>query len=104
MNNFQINRALAEMRALAAQAGSQTKAAERTAESDFGDAMKQALGTVNALQQDSGDKQAAFVRGENIALTDVMIASQKSKVAFEAVKQVRNHLLEAYRTVSNMQV
>ena len=33
-----------------------------------------------------------------------MIASQKARVGFEAMKEVRNRLLEAYQTVSRMQV
>ena len=39
-----------------------------------------------------------------VDITDVMIASQKAGVAFEAMVQVRNKLVEAYRDVMNMPI
>ena len=40
----------------------------------------------------------------NVGITEVMIASQKSSVAFGAMVEVRNKLLEAYKEVMRMQV
>jgi len=34
----------------------------------------------------------------------VMVEMQKARVSFEAVSQVRNKLVEAYREIMNMQV
>ena len=42
--------------------------------------------------------------GENVDLSQVMIAVQKSRVSFEALTQVRNKLLTAYQDVMNMSV
>jgi flagellar hook-basal body complex protein FliE len=60
---------------------------------------------VNSLQKTSGDLQMRFDRGdEDVSLSDVMIARNKSSVAFEATIQVRNKLVEAYKELMNMPV
>jgi flagellar hook-basal body complex protein FliE len=41
---------------------------------------------------------------ENVSLSDVMIARNKSSVAFEATIQVRNKLVDAYKQLMNMPV
>jgi flagellar hook-basal body complex protein FliE len=40
----------------------------------------------------------------NVSLADVMIARQKSSIAFEATVQVRNRLIKAYEEVMKMTV
>ncbi|WP_185231275.1 flagellar hook-basal body complex protein FliE [Teredinibacter franksiae] len=72
---------------------------------EFGDIMSQAVNKVNDVQQASSSMAEAYVRGDqNIDVTDVMIASQKAGVAFDAMVQVRNKLVEAYRDVMNMPI
>lgn len=69
----------------------------------FGDVMSQAIHKVNEVQQNSSSMAEAYVKGDqNIDVTDVMVASQKAGVAFDAMVQVRNKLVEAYRDVMNM--
>jgi flagellar hook-basal body complex protein FliE len=47
----------------------------------------------------------AFERGDtSVSLAQVMVAGQKSSLAFQALSQVRNHLLTAYEEVMNMPV
>lgn len=104
MTNMQINQVLAQMRELAAQAGGGAQPAEATNGPGFAEVLKGAVGSANQAQVDATAKQNAFLSGENIPLTEVMVAMQKSRVSFEAVKQVRNHLLQAYQEVSRMQV
>ncbi|WP_045860430.1 flagellar hook-basal body complex protein FliE [Teredinibacter purpureus] len=71
----------------------------------FGEIMEQAVNKVNEVQQASSSMSEAYVRGDqNIDVTDVMIASQKAGVAFDAMLQVRNKLVEAYRDVMNMPI
>lgn len=70
----------------------------------FGDLVSGALGQVNQLQVQSTDMRAAFDRGENMALTDVVLGMQKSSLAFEATLQVRNKVLKAYEDILNMPV
>ncbi|HEY7883739.1 MAG TPA: flagellar hook-basal body complex protein FliE [Cellvibrionaceae bacterium] len=71
----------------------------------FSELMAQAVNKVNDVQQASGATAEAYQRGEpGVDITDVMIASQKASVAFEATVQVRNKLVEAYRDIMNMPI
>ncbi len=79
--------------------------ATNTAGADFGQLLKQAIDNVNGLQSDAKEKATAFEMGDrSVSLGDVMIASQKSSVAFEATMQVRNKLMEAYKDIMSMPV
>ena len=72
---------------------------------DFGQALKTALENVNSLQANASDLRTRFDMGDrSINLSDVMIAGQKSSIAFEATVQVRNKVVEAYKTIMNMPV
>lgn len=105
MNNVSIQKALQEMQALANQArGGAVQQTDNAQQADFSSMLKQAVDSVNQLQGEASRMSESFVRGENVALTDVMVASQKSRVAFEAMKETRRHLLEAYQQISRMQV
>ncbi|WP_086932501.1 flagellar hook-basal body complex protein FliE [Agarilytica rhodophyticola] len=109
-----INRLLLEMRAMKAQAfnGVGATAATDIAKKNeaingpkFSELMSQAIDKVNEVQQASGALQKAYIKGDpNVDITEVMIASQKSGVAFDAMVQVRNRLVEAYRDVMNMPI
>lgn len=68
----------------------------------FGDFVSGALSQVNQVQVQSSEMRAAFDRGENVALTDVVLGMQKSSLAFEATLQVRNKLLTAYQDIMRM--
>ena len=46
----------------------------------------------------------AFEQGKDVRLTDVMLAMQKSSMAFEATLQVRNKIMRAYEDIRNMPV
>ncbi len=41
---------------------------------------------------------------KSVDLAEVMIAGQKSSIAFEATVQVRNKMVDAYKTIMNMPV
>ena len=48
---------------------------------------------------------SAFEIGKTgVDLTDVMIASQKATVSFQALTQVRNKLVQAYQDIMQMPV
>jgi len=66
--------------------------------------MRAAIDGVNQAQASARELQTAYARGDDVNLTEVAIAMQKSSVAFEATVQVRNKLLEAYREIMNMPV
>lgn len=105
MNVDKVNQMLREMRALAAEAGALPQEQPGTVDkAGFAGVLKDAVGGVNRMQAEATAKQNAFLRGEDVALTEVMVSMQQARVSFEAVKQVRNRLLEAYQEISRMQV
>lgn len=72
---------------------------------DFGQLLNNAINNVNSLAKQSSEMQTRFDRGDaNVSLSDVMIARNKSSVAFEATIQVRNKLVESYKELMNMPV
>ena len=105
MSNMDINQVLAQMRVVAAQAQNRTQAPQETAQANFGDLLKNSIDKVNDLQQEASALKTAFETGEgNVDLARVMIATQKSSLSFDAMVQVRNKLVEAYKDVMNMPI
>ena len=101
---------LTQMKAMQAQA-SQSPVTNATASStesgrvDFANVIKSAVDQVNETQQASGKLKKAFEMGDpNVSLSDVMIASQKANVSFQATLQVRNKLVSAYEEVMRMSI
>jgi len=71
----------------------------------FGELMAQAVNKVNETSKASGALQTAYQRGDpDVDITEVMVASQKASVSFQAMLQVRNKLVDAYRDVMNMPI
>jgi flagellar hook-basal body complex protein FliE len=108
---MQIQNVLAQMRALA-QSGRVENAAPvaevkgaQGADDDFASKLRDAVRNVNEIQQESTSMQTRFELGDNnVSLPQVMVAMNKSSIAFEATNQVRNRLLSAYQEVMSMQV
>ncbi|MCF3096886.1 flagellar hook-basal body complex protein FliE [Aeromonas australiensis] len=95
-----------EMQALKIEAGTTSLTPPaRSVTSDFGQLLQQALGNVNELQGAANDLRTRFDMGDkSVDLAEVMIAGQKSSIAFEATVQVRNKMVDAYKTIMNMPV
>lgn len=98
-----INQVLAQIRA---HSRSQEAVPQSTAGGlNFQDLLVASMNEVAQAQQESSELKAAFEQGlHDIELPDVMIASQKASIAFEATVEVRNKLLAAYQEIMNMQV
>jgi len=105
MSTPEINQVLAQMRVMAAQSQGAVPAMEEAGAPAFGDLLKNSINAVNDVQQASGQLKTAFELGDpDVDLAQVMIASQKASVSFQAMVQVRNKLVEAYKDVMNMPV
>lgn len=101
MSEMNVNQVLAQMRAMSLEAGS--KVPDSGGGADFAAMLKQSIGAVNDTQQTAGKMTEAFQTGDaNVSLAEVMVASQKATVSFQAMLQVRNKLVEAYQDVMNM--
>lgn len=111
MSEIAIQNVLREMSRLSSQAaglegmqGQQAQQAQGAGEA-FANILSRSLEQVSELQSTASATSGAFQRGEpDVDIAQVMIALEKSSVAFEAVTQTRNRLLTAYRDVMNMSV
>ena len=106
MINSTQNHLLSQMQALESLAKGQALQPELKPEQSesFADLMQQAIGKVNETQMQASSLRKAFELGEDVDISAVMIAVQKSRISFEALTQVRNKLLTAYQDVMNMSV
>lgn len=103
----EFNRLMLDMRAMQVDAMSMSKAAPapELGSSGFADMLGQAINKVSDTQQASTQLANAFEIGKSgVDLTDVMIASQKASVSFQALTQVRNKLVQAYQDIMQMPV
>ena len=72
---------------------------------DFKTMFGSAVDKVNEQQKTAAQLATRFEQGDpTVDLPEVMIALQKSSVSFQAMTQVRNKLVEAYKDIMNMPV
>ena len=71
----------------------------------FSGALKSALNSVSAAQNESTRLQRE-VQMENpkVSLEETMVAIQKAQIGFQATLHVRNRMVQAYTDIMNMQV
>jgi len=107
MSRIDVDQVLGQMRALAAQSQGRTAKLE-TDNGDgpgFAQLLKNSVNKVNDLQHTAGALAKSFETGQDgVDLAEVMVALQKSSVSFQAMVQVRNKLVDAYKDVMNMPV
>jgi flagellar hook-basal body complex protein FliE len=105
MNSVEINRVLGQIHALRDQVSgnsSNTIILDKPPV-DFGAVLKSAIDQVNGYQATANKLTDAFEAGEpGVNLSEVMIATQKASVSFQAATQVRNKLVDAYKDIMNM--
>jgi flagellar hook-basal body complex protein FliE len=103
MSEINVNQVLAQMRTMSIEASN--KPAVSNDSSDFAAMLKQSIDSVNQTQNTSNELATAFETGRSdVSLAEVMIASQKADVSFQAMLQVRNKLVDAYKDVMSMPV
>lgn len=76
------------------------KEAGAAAGGGFAGQLAEAIGEVDALQDDLQGKLEALAMGEPVELHDVMLAMGKSEVAFNLMLEVRNKLVDAWEKLS----
>jgi flagellar hook-basal body complex protein FliE len=118
MSGIDTQRLLMEMRAVAQQAqiGPTSGVVDDAAgvastdgasgpSTDFAGLMRQAIDKVNTQNKTADDLKEKLELGDpNVELSEVMIQAQKASLAFQAMTQVRNKLVEAYKDVMNMPI
>ncbi len=102
MSDINVNQVLNQMRVMSLQAANRP-VQELGNSTDFSSVLQQSISSVNDTQQRAGKMVEAFEAGvPNISLAEVMVETQKANVSFQAMLQVRNKLVEAYKDVMNM--
>jgi len=103
---MQISQVLAEMRALQARASGISEAPPAAAQpSDFANLMKNSVDHIVSMQNQATALADAYETGDkSVDLTKVMLEVQKASLAFKAMTEVRNKLVDAYTQVMNMSV
>ena len=114
-----INQVLQEMRALKdraqgsnnnqnineSSAASVLNNISKTNNVEFQSILSSAVDQVNSVQKHSNNLAEAFQLGDpNITLSQVVVASEKASVAFEAMTEVRNRLVSAYEDIMKMPI
>lgn len=70
---------------------------------DFSKVLEDSLQAVNVRSNDARELRESFETGNpNVELADVMIAAQKARISFEALTQVRNKMVSAYKEIMSM--
>jgi flagellar hook-basal body complex protein FliE len=115
MSSMQIQQVLAEMRALQARAannspeiapaGASAGASAGAPVQDFAGLMKSSIDHIASMQNQASALAGAYESGDkSVDLTRVMLEVQKAGLAFHAMTEVRNKLVDAYTQVMNMSV
>jgi len=104
MNVSGIDQVLSEIRRLSTEAqGFEGGPSKNPESAGFGEIFNQMLDSANGNEVRSGELKRAYTLGQdNVALSDVMVAQAEARISFEAVMQVRNHLISAYKDIMNM--
>ena len=110
MNQIDTQSLMLQMRSLAAQAEAKpvdpVAGIEQSGQAEagkFADLLAKSVDSVTAEQHKAGDMKKAFEKGDpEMELSEVMLQVQKASLSFQAMTQVRNKLVEAYKTVINM--
>lgn len=69
----------------------------------FADTLKEALGDVSEVQLEAQDTIGAYLRGEPVEVHRVMAAAEEAGIALDMLVEFRNKIVDAYRTVMQMQ-
>lgn len=106
MSSMQIQQVLAEMRSLQARASGAPEAPAAGAQpADFASLMKNSVDQISTMQNQATAMADAYEAGDkSVDLTKVMLEVQKAGLAFRAMNEVRNKLIDAYTQVMNMSV
>jgi len=108
--SMEINKVVEQMRALNTNLRqpiemNPAEATQSVTGPGFGDVLKQAIEKVNEQQSIAGALVKDFQTGKaDTSIAEVMVSMQKSSVSFQAMAEVRNRLVDAYREVMNMPI
>ena len=74
-----------------------------TDHSEFFQTLEGAMGKVQEVQSGADQQVASVLQGNGQDLHSALIAVEKADLTFQMMTQVRNKIVQAYQTVSQMQ-
>ncbi len=83
-----------------AQPGTKSTSAANSPEISF----NQVLQTLSDTQTESDNLLQKLAAGEEVDISQIMIATEQTDISFRVALAIRDRLVEAYRTVTTMQV
>jgi flagellar hook-basal body complex protein FliE len=83
--------------------GAAPNAGASVAPAPFADLLTDAVGQVNALENQASAAVTGLMTGSGVDVHQAMIATQKASMAFELAIAVRNKAVAAYQQVMGMQ-
>ena len=111
MSSVEIDRVLAQIRSISAQAQGGIGAARPSSPSKsvagpgFASILQQGLQQVNQAEVRADQLATAFEKGTpGVELSQVMLEVQKASVSLRAATEVRNRLVSAYQEIMNMPI
>jgi flagellar hook-basal body complex protein FliE len=69
----------------------------------FADTLKGAIGQISSTRDSAGALVKQFANGEPVELDQMMAAGEEAGIALELLIEMRNKVLDAYRTLVTMQ-
>ena len=107
VKSVEANRILTEMRQLENQAKDLSIEQKSGTSSSFAemlnDAVHEAVQVTNTLQQQADHIKTEYDYGDgSIPISEVFVASEKANLSYQALLQIRNKLLSAYKEIENI--
>lgn len=70
----------------------------------FSTIVSNAINKVNDAEINANNKIEALIKGEDVEMHEVMLAMQESSLSLQALIEVRNKVVEAYKEINNIQL
>lgn len=68
------------------------------------ESFKSTLDAVNGAENKANELNAALQRGEDVPIHEAMLSMQKATLSFQVMNAARNKLVQAYQSISNMNI
>lgn len=70
----------------------------------FSTVVSDAVNKVNDAEITANNKIEALIKGEDVEMHEVMLAMQEASLSLQALIEVRNKVVEAYKEINNVQL
>lgn len=77
---------------------------EENSSTSFSTVLSDAINKVNDAEVNSNNKIEALIKGEDVEMHEVMLAMQEASLSLQALIEVRNNVVDAYKEISSLQL